>query len=130
MKIKYEFVTGEVVEIEVDEEWGEIVKELDRIEYNNNKKESRKHLMLDLAKDATAWVVDDEDPEETIIEMMNCINDFERIMSILNERQQELIKGLFVDGYSHDEYATLKGVDRSSITHQLKTIRKKLKKFF
>ena len=43
MKTKYEFVNGEVVEIEVSEEWAEVLAELDRQEYNNDKKETRRH---------------------------------------------------------------------------------------
>ena len=39
MKIKYEFVTGETVEVEVDDSIGKVMVELDRIEYNNDHKE-------------------------------------------------------------------------------------------
>ena len=38
MKIKYEFA-NEVIEIEVSDEWGMIVLEMDRLNYNNDKKE-------------------------------------------------------------------------------------------
>lgn len=46
MKIKYEF-TNETVEIEVDEEWGNILVDLNRQEYNINYKETRRHYSLD-----------------------------------------------------------------------------------
>ena len=39
MKIRYEFVTG-TVEVEVSAEMAALHMELDRIEYNNNHKES------------------------------------------------------------------------------------------
>ena len=45
MKIKYEFAT-ETVEIEVSEEWANILIDLDRQEYNNHK-ETRRHCSLD-----------------------------------------------------------------------------------
>lgn len=35
MKIKYQFAT-ETVEIEVSENWGNVIVDLDRQEYNNN----------------------------------------------------------------------------------------------
>jgi len=49
MKIKYHFNT-ETIEIEVSEEWGEILVELDRQEYNINHKETRRHTSLDAMK--------------------------------------------------------------------------------
>ena len=46
MKIKYEFVTG-AVEVEVTDDWGTILVDLDRQEYNINHKETRRHCSLD-----------------------------------------------------------------------------------
>ena len=43
MKIKYEFA-NEVIEIEVSDEWGMVILEMDRLDYNNDKKETRRHL--------------------------------------------------------------------------------------
>ena len=50
MKIKYEFVTGETVEVEVDDSIGKVMVELDRIEYNNDHKETRRHCSLSAIK--------------------------------------------------------------------------------
>lgn len=44
MKIKYEFVNGDVVEIEVDQEIGNVILELDRKEKCNNHTETRRGL--------------------------------------------------------------------------------------
>ena len=46
MKIKYEFA-NETVEVEVSEEWGSIVVDLDRQEYNANHRETRRHCSLE-----------------------------------------------------------------------------------
>lgn len=46
MKIKYEFA-NEAVEIEVEEKWATIVLDLDREEYNDNHRETRRHCSLD-----------------------------------------------------------------------------------
>ena len=40
MKITYEFVTGEVSEVEVDEHLGGMLLDLDRQQYNNDQKET------------------------------------------------------------------------------------------
>lgn len=43
MKIKYQFAT-ETVEIEVADDWGNLVIDLDRQEYNNDHTETRRHV--------------------------------------------------------------------------------------
>ena len=47
MKISYEFVTGEISEIEVDDTLGEMLLDFDRQQYNNDQKETRRHVSLD-----------------------------------------------------------------------------------
>ena len=46
MKIQYKFA-NESVEIEVSDEWGEILIDLDRQEYNKDHKETRRHYHLE-----------------------------------------------------------------------------------
>ena len=48
MKIKYQFAT-ETVEIEVADDWGNLVIDLNRQEYNIDHKETRRHISLDAA---------------------------------------------------------------------------------
>lgn len=130
MKIKYEFVTGEVVEIEVDEKWGKILEDLDFEEKMNDRKETRRHVSLDTGAEWSGWLITDDDPEGDIIEMIETRKDFDRAMSLLNERQQELLHALFVEGKTQAECAARNGVRQAAIAQQLETIRKKLKKYF
>ena len=46
MKIQYKFAT-ETVTIEVDDRWGELLVDLNRQEYNNDHKETRRHSSMD-----------------------------------------------------------------------------------
>lgn len=46
MKIKYEFAT-ETVEVDVSAEMYALHMELNRVEYNNNHRETRRHVSLD-----------------------------------------------------------------------------------
>ena len=46
MKITYEFVTGEVSEVEVDERLGGMLLDLNRQQDNNDQKETRRHFSL------------------------------------------------------------------------------------
>lgn len=47
MKISYEIVTGEITETEVDEHLGGLLLDFDRRQYNNDQKETRRHVSLD-----------------------------------------------------------------------------------
>ena len=47
MKVRYEFTNGEISEIEVDDSLGELLLDFDRQEYNNDHKETRRHISLD-----------------------------------------------------------------------------------
>lgn len=51
-----------------------------------------------------------------------------KAFSELSVSQRELLKTLYEDGMSKQEYADAIGVSPSAISHQLETIRKKLKK--
>lgn len=51
-----------------------------------------------------------------------------KAFSELSVSQRELLKTLYEDGMSKQEYADAIGVSPSAISHQLETIRKKFKK--
>ena len=46
MKIEYKFI-DEIVTIDIEDCWGEIILELARLEYNVNHKETRRHTSLE-----------------------------------------------------------------------------------
>ena len=129
MKIKYEFVTGEVVEIEVDEEWGKIVKDLDRIEHNNNVKETRRHISLELIGENREMLVEDVDSEEAVIDLIN-LHNYEKILSTLEEEKQNLLRALYEEGLSQEEYAERIGVSQVAVSKQLRKIRNEIKRYF
>ena len=83
MKIKYEYV-NETVEIEVDEKWAAVLQELDRQEHNNDQTETRRHASYSYGDDGE-WLIEDEDPEETIIEMMSTIEKMKKLFNVLND---------------------------------------------
>ena len=55
-KYVYEFV-NEAVEIEISEEWETILREEDRMEYNTDHRETRRHEGLNLSLDSS-WLID------------------------------------------------------------------------
>jgi len=127
MKFNYETVT-EVIEIEVSDEWGNILIDMDRQERNNNQTENRRHTLLSaLEHEGEIFACEDKSisrlfAEETEEEKLA------KAILFLNPKQQELIRAICFDGMSVNEYAASDGVDHSAISHRLKTIKNKLKK--
>lgn len=127
MKIKYEFVTG-TVEIEVSDEMAIISMELDRGEYNNNHKETRRHTTLDNGVDEKEWLACEEYDPLNIVEAEEEAKRIRNALKSLTTPQKILIEKIFLEGISTKEFAQMKGVSSAAISQQIRTIRKKLKK--
>ena len=130
MKIKYEFA-NETVEIEVEENWGAVLVELDRQEYNNDHAETRRHISLEssVEEGGNAWLPSDADVEHDVLQKA----EFERLyaaMQMLEPRQKKLIYQVFFEGKKHAEIAEEEGVERTAVTHAVQRAVKKIKKFF
>lgn len=52
MNIKYQFLTGETVEINVPDHIGEVCIEIDRDTQNSNRRETRRHNSISCMEDA------------------------------------------------------------------------------
>ena len=128
MKITYKFVTGEVTEVEVSEEIGAVIIDLDRQEYNNDHKETRRHYSLDgKVYEGMDYAVEDSDLEA----LFAGPTDEERLhvaIRQLSPDQQEMVRAIFFENVSVNDYAARTGVTQSAISHRLQTVKKKLKK--
>lgn len=127
MKIKYTFAK-ETVDIEVDEEWGNLLLDLDRKEQNNGRRETRRHVSFNsLQYEGEVFADEDSKLEELLAESEN-----ERLLNAISKlkpKQQELIRAIYFDGISVNDYAARKGVSQSAISHRLETVKKTLKYF-
>lgn len=133
MKINYEFVDGNRVEIEVSEEWAEIIIELDRVDYNNYQKERKKHFSLQaIGKDLAIY--DPEEPEVCVLHKGKYIEiPNESIIAALNnltDKQKDLIEHIYFKGISAREYARKRGVKECTVSISHTAALAKLKKFF
>lgn len=129
MKIKYEF-TNETVEIEVDEEWGNVLVDLNRQEYNINHKETRRHYSLDACQfEGADFAVEDEALDALFAEL-TAAERLHTAIAKLKPEQQKLIRAIYFEGVSVNDYARMEGCTQSAISHRLQTIRNKLKKLF
>lgn len=128
MKIKYEFVTG-ATEVEVSEEWGSVLIDLDREEYNNNHRETRRHCSLDnYIYEGMDFAAEDNALTELLGRDYQEDELYEAI-SKLKPQQQELIHKIFFEGYTANEYAAMCGVGKSAISRRISRIKNYLKKF-
>lgn len=128
MKIKYEFVTGEVSEIEVEDGMGELLVDFDRQEYNNNHKETRRHVSLDGMEYEGELFISELDTAGEI-ERREDMERLFRALDRLSPAQRELVLKVYFEGRTCISIAAEEGVDKSAISHRLERIYKKLKKF-
>ena len=128
MKIQYKFV-NETISIDVPDDWGEILIDLDRQEYNNNHKETRRHYSLEgKVYEGMDYAVEDPGLEALFADS----TDEERLRAAIQKLapdQQAMIRAIYFEGVSVNDYAARMGVTQSAISHRLQTVKKKLKKF-
>jgi len=129
VKITYRFADGHAEEMEVEQEVAETLKELDRQEYNNTQKETRRHVTFDVSEELTWLAVEDQ----RLARLLSDATD-EQILYYaigeLNPKQQELIFSVFFKNISISEIARRSGVSQPAISQRLQTAIKKLKKLF
>ena len=126
MKIRYQFAT-ETVEVEVSEELGNIIVDLDRQEYNNHHKETRRHCSLD------AFNLDDTlfPSEENIEAEVVAKDQYNRLyaaIALLEPQQKELVRQVFFEDRKIVDIAAEEGVSEAAIRNRLKKITQRLKK--
>ena len=127
MKITYKFVTGEVAEVEVSEEIGAVIVDLDRLEYNNDHKETRRHTSLDGMEYEGEAFLSPADTEEQVLKREDMAR-LLRAMEALTPAQRELVRRVYFENESIAAVARSEGVHESSIRERLRWIYKKLKK--
>lgn len=123
MKIEYQFAT-ETVEIEVDDDWGNLVIDLDRQEYNNDHKETRRHVSLDAALYEGEAFADEGAGLEKYAERI----DLQRAISTLTDHQQRIIKGYFFDGLTYVELGEELGISEAGVRQAANRALKQLRK--
>lgn len=110
MKIKYQFAT-ETVEIEVSDDWGNLVIDLNRQEYNNDHKETRRHIFLDAAEfEGEVFAV--EDPS---LESFADNYDLQQAIAKLTDNQRRIIVGHYFEGLTYVALAQELGIAEANV---------------
>ncbi|MCI5941209.1 MAG: sigma-70 family RNA polymerase sigma factor [Ligilactobacillus animalis] len=126
MLIKLYQPTG-IKEITVTEAEGKEIIELNRIEYNDNHRETRRHVSLDAYDPYSALVKDNANPLQKIINKEE-IEQLHHSIGQLNPEQQKLLMKKFWDDMKQIDIAKEEDVSKMAITKRLQTIYRNLKK--
>ena len=128
MKINYKFANGEISEVEVDKQLGDVIVDFDRIEYNNDQTETRRHTSLDDMDYEGEFFADTTDLLEIILrgETANLIRS---AVSLLKPQQQELINALYLSSkpLSQSELAAQLGISERSVQQNARRAKAKLR---
>ena len=128
VKIMYRFADGHVEELEVEQEVAEALKELDRQEYNNTQKETRRHTSLSAVEyEDERFAARNTDVLEKTLHRMDA-EALRRALAMLTLAQQDLVRRVFFLGERPSDIAKAEGIDKSAITHRLERIYRQLKK--
>ena len=127
MKITYEFVTGEVSEIEVDEHLGGMLLDLNRQQDNNDQKETRRHFSLNGMDYEGELFASAEDTEGEVVRREDMARLYSA-MEALSPSQRELVQKVYFEERKITDIAREEGVSKQSVHERVERALKKLKK--
>ncbi|MBR3438064.1 MAG: hypothetical protein IKH13_00985 [Clostridia bacterium] len=127
MTITYKFNDGTESTVEVDEKLGLMMKELEKAELANEKKEHRHCFSLDRGHMEKKQYADPE-TVESIIDKKENSREFSETYNTLTETQKRRLD-MRESGLSLREIAKIEGVNLSKIQKTMDQIQKKYKKF-
>ena len=132
MKIHYEFVTGEKMELELDDSIGEIVIELEVSQSRRNRAETRRHESLEFMQEdqpghsPRQFVDETADVEQFVVDA----DERERLhhaISQLEERDTLIVRRYYFENKTMQEIGSEIGISAMAVSKRLKKIPEKLK---
>ena len=130
MIIEYKFVTGEMIEIEVPDEIGEVSITIDRDIYNSDHRETRRHESYSNDSDKQETLVDKSADVLGAVEKRFEYENLSNAMQHLQPQQQELVRRVFFEGEPIVAIAKDLGITKQACNNRLNKIYNQLKKHF
>lgn len=127
MTYDYHF-NNETISIDIPDSDYEVLIEMDRLEYNVNHKETRRHMSLEACDQDDNRLPSNMDLEETCIQRME-IDALQSAMNHLLPEQRELIRKVFFENHTITSLARKEGVDESAVRRRLSRALARLKIF-
>lgn len=119
--------TGYGQAIEVTDEWNEILLEADRLDYNSNQRETRRHCSLDAYNLDDALLPSDADVERDVISAEEAA-ELRTAIAKMKPKQRELIMRLFFEDVKPSEIARAEGVGKNAVSNRTSRALENLKK--
>ncbi|MCL2540824.1 MAG: sigma-70 family RNA polymerase sigma factor [Firmicutes bacterium] len=124
----HQFCDGTISEIEVSGEHYALLMELDKQEQLNDRRETRRHISFDyLSENGVEFSDENADLLSALIKKEKN-ETIQKVILQLPTTQQRLIRLFFFEEMTIPQIAKKHGLNKSSISRQLQTIYKKLKK--
>jgi len=127
MKIKYEFVTGELVEIEVPKTMEKVIVDFDKELKNSVRRETRRHSSVEDLEGQGAQFADERVDIPGFIENQEMKEELHKALAQLLPQQRELLTKVFFERRTMADIAREEGVGKSAIQDRLSRTYKKLK---
>lgn len=128
MKFTYKTATGDIT-IDVEEEWVAILQDCDRLEYNNDHAETRRHYHFEACEYEGQDYAADDGAIERLLEADAAKRTVQPALEKLSRSQREAIHAVFYEGLTVKDFADRRGVTGEAITKAKNTALKKMKKF-
>jgi RNA polymerase sigma-70 factor (ECF subfamily) len=131
MLIKYEFLKGKAVEIEVEDEIGSVILQIENDTYNSDRRETRRHESLDDWNGKDRRLVDlSDETSNTVLRSLDA-QALYRAIAKLKLDEQELIHKIYLETppVTQAEYARAGGFSENYIRLKVCRIRDKLRKY-
>ena len=128
MKIKYEFVTGETVEIEVADNIGQMMVQIDRDIYRSNRCETNKHNSVESLAEKGIQFSDDSIDIPFFIEQQETRETLHNALDKLLPQQRDLVQKVFYEGRSMADIAREEGVTAKAVQDRVNKIKVRLRK--
>lgn len=128
MLIKYKFLDGEKIEINVSDKIGKRILQIENEIKNNNRRETRRHQSL--IEDRADLIADESINIEEKFLKQNDVDKLHKAISKLKPSEQEIIHKLYLDKHpmTQAEYAKILGITENAVKQRVKWLRNKLKK--
>lgn len=137
MKIKYTFVTGEIIEIEVDDCLGAEIQAIDHQANLKDRAETRRHHSIEQLGEQGVHFADPKSNIAAVIELKETIaelrSDLEKLRAVIHSlqpQQQELVKQIYFEGKSMAEIARTEGVTPKAIQDRMNKIKNRIRNLF
>lgn len=134
MKIKYEFITGEKMEVEVEDTIGELVIEMEVIQSQRNRTETRRHYSLEsmqegMGEQASKQFIDKKADVEQLVIQLDEKERLHEAIGKLEAKDAFIIRKYYFQNKTMMDIGQEMGVSAMAVSKRLKKIPDKLKKF-